>query len=94
MELVHDKIKKHVDDGDRLHDDSLCAIADVFARTCPLIGNCRFPAYITPDMAREWFDTPKLINLHRMVRWGWPLPSTSADTPDLHPAIEIFRAIV
>ena len=48
------EIKEKVGDGEWLHADGLGALADVLTRTFSMIGNCRFPLYITPDMAREW----------------------------------------
>ena len=50
------EIEGNISYGEMPHDDILGAIADVFDRAFALIGSCRFPLYIAPTMAREWFE--------------------------------------
>ena len=73
-----------------MHADGLGAIADVSARTFSMVGNCRFPLYITPDVAREWFDTWGMISVRRMKRQGRPFSPTSVDMSDSHPALKFY----
>ena len=48
-----EEIKGNIGDGERLHADSLGAIADASVRTFALMGTCRFLLYTTRAMARE-----------------------------------------
>ena len=52
------------DGGNRewMRADCLGVVADIFARTLAVAGNCRFPLYTNPAMAQEWFDAWTLIN--------------------------------
>ena len=63
---VAKEIKENGNDGDWLRAGSSGDIKDVSARAFSMMGNCRFPLYVTPDMGREWFDTWKMINVRRM----------------------------
>ena len=80
---VSKEIKGNIANGKWLHADSPGAIANVFARTFALIGNCRFPSHITHAMAREWFGALTVINERRMGRQGWPFSATSHDSSAL-----------
>ena len=84
------EIKGGAGGGEWLHADSLGAMADVFGRTFALMGSCRFPLYVTPAMAREWFQIWKLINECRMGRQGWSLLATSEDPSISQPALKLF----
>ena len=65
------EIRTHVGDASWTHDAGLDSIADIFSDTFALMGNCRFPLYITGGMVQEWFDSWKLISEQPMERNGW-----------------------
>ena len=83
------EIREDPGDGEWLHADILGVIADVCARTFALMGNCRFPVYITPATTRGRFDTWKLINERRLERQEGRLPITSGVMSDLQPTREL-----
>ena len=58
------------------HAASLGRPADILARAFSAIGNCKFPLYINPQMADEWFHCWQLINEQRMVRNEWTMLGT------------------
>ena len=68
--------------------------ADVFARVFSLMGICLFPLYITPTVAREWFDIWSLLSTRRTEQRHGSLPSPCMGPDDLHPALPTFRAVV
>ena len=69
-------------------------VADVSARTFAFIGNCRFPLYVTPALARERFGAWKSINERRTERQGWPFATTLGDMPESQPTLKLLWAIV
>ena len=87
------EIRGNMGDGGWLRADSLREIADVVARTFALMGSRRFPLYITPSRAREWFDIWKLMNGRRMERQGWSVSGTSEDPSVSQPTLKLFLSI-
>ena len=87
------EIRGNMGDGGWLRADSLWEIADVVARTFALMGSRRFPLYITPSRAREWFDIWKLIDERRMGRQGWPFSATLDDLSASQPNLKLFWSI-
>ena len=67
------QIKTNVLDESWMHSPILAEIADIFARTFAMMGNCRLPLYISETKAEECFDIWRLINEQRMERFEWPL---------------------
>ena len=88
------EIRGNIRAGDRTHADCLGAIADTFARTVALMGHCRFPLYTNGDMAQEWFDSWKLINMQRAERNGRPFLNSSTETGAVRPRIAFFLSVV
>ena len=66
------QIQDNVRDEQWMHANCLKDIADIFSRTFAMMGNCRFPLYITGELAEVWFDVWRLINEQRMSRNRWP----------------------
>ena len=87
------QIKKNAMGGNRTHSQSLAKIADIFARTSTIMGNCRFPLYISKTKAEERRDILRAINERRMERNEWPFSGPNAEQDSLRPAIAVFRAI-
>ena len=57
------------------------------------MGNCRFPLYITPDVACEWLDTWEMLNRRRIDRQRWSFSATPVDITDVHPTLKISWAV-
>ena len=51
---VVSEIRTHVGAANWTHQDCFVSIADIFPNAVILTGKCRFPLYITGDVAREW----------------------------------------
>ena len=87
------QIKDDVGNEQWMHANCLAAIADIFSRAFTMAGNCRFPLYITGEMAKEWFDVWRLINGRRMARNGWSFSGSSAETNTLQPTLAFSRSV-
>ena len=64
----------------------------LLTRVFLLLGSRRFPLYITPTTAREWFDVWSLISQRRTQQRQWSSSSPFMDTDDIHPALQLFWA--
>ena len=60
----------------------------------PRMGNCRFPLYIRPTMAREWSGNRILISQRRVRNRQLSFPSPCMSTGDVHPSLPISCASV
>ena len=80
-------------DETRAQAPNLSKIADVFARTCYLMGKRRAPSYCPETKAEEWFDLWRAINEGRMKRNDWSFVGTKEEPASLHPTITSFGRI-
>ena len=69
------QIKENLRNNIWMHANRLQAVADISTRVSPRMGNCRFPSFATPCMAREWLGIWRLTSTRRARRNNWPLPS-------------------
>ena len=76
-----------------MHANCLTAIADIFPEALTMGGNCRFPLYITGEMAEKWFDASRLINGQRTSRNGWSFLGSRAETNTVQPTLASFRSV-
>ena len=81
-----------MDDG-WMHSASLVKIADIFARTFTMMGNCCFPPYISRTEAGERFDVWRLLNERRMERLDWSSSGSDAEKASPHSSIALLRTI-
>ena len=63
---ITDPIAKNVIDANWMQAPNLPEIADIFARTMVLMGQRRFPLYISKSQAEEWFLIWRMLNGQRM----------------------------
>ena len=84
---------ENVGDAKWANADYLESITDIFSRASTLVEKCRFPLYITSDVAQESFDYWKLINEQRVERNGWSSLGSSADPDTVQPPLAHFRSV-
>ena len=87
------QIKINVMDKNRTRAQSLAKIANIFARTFSMAGNCRCPLYVSKEKADEWFDIWRLINEQRMERYERSFSGPNTGQVSLRPTIAFFRAV-
>ena len=90
---VVSQIRNNVGNEQWMHARSLTDIADISSRAFTVMGNCRFPLYITSEMAEKWFDVWRLINEQRMTQNEWSFLGSSAETNTLQPTLTFFRSV-
>ena len=87
------QIETHVTDDAWAHSSAIVKIADIFARTYTMTGNCRFPHYFSKSEAEAWFDSWHSLDERRIGRLGWSSSGSDSDQASLRPSISLFRAI-
>ena len=62
------EIRENAGGGAWMHAERLGAISDTSARTSALMGNCRFPLYITSKMAGlSWFRVKRAASRNHLL---------------------------
>ena len=84
------QIRDNAHDSRWQHANNLGTIADTCTRAFPQMGHRRFPLYIQPPMAREWFDIwDSVCAIRAECHHSAPSP-TSPATGGLNPTLPIF----
>ena len=87
------QLKKDTMDETWTQAPNLSKFADIFARTCSLMGQCRFPLYFSKNKEEERFDIWRRIDEERMKRNEWYFVGPQGEQTSLRPTMTSFRRI-
>ena len=82
MPRATDKVK----DPQPQRADSVGDIGDICSKIFNLEEMCKFPLYVQPRVAREWFAPWEIICTPRMGHFQWELTPRRERMDDVHPA--------
>ena len=88
---VYREISQNVPNPDWMHAANLGKVAHIFTKLFFAMGRCKFPIYLSPEQAEQWFDMWRLINETRMTRNDWSF--MGKEVQNLSPSLVSFRTI-